>query len=279
MSRQQLVLIGTTARVSISSRGLRQVSTIGGAGYNAAIGAIAAGGQPTLITVVGEDLSLDEYAAVQTATVNPFLLRAPGKTCNFLFTYDSDEHPPVVVSEYGNAGLLNEHVNTFSLSCEWVHIFCRRPLNSGQLLRCVRRWQPRHISVDFMLSSLTEQMREIENDLNYVDYIFMNESEFGMAAGWLEPGAFRGRVVVTRGARGGMVLDHGRVIAEVPARMVNIVDATGAGDSFVGAFLARVVAGDTLSVALTAAVAVGTTTTQGVGMAAHFGLGQMRNAK
>lgn len=266
MSVQRFVLIGNTARVSVARRGLPEVSTIGGAGFNTAIGAIAAGVRPTLITVVGSDLSLDEHASVEAVAGPPYLQVAPGNTCHFQFTYDADDCPPVIVSDYGNAGLLNGHATTFFLACHWVHISCRNPLESRRLLRHVREWRPERLSIDFIYSSLTQQIVDVASDLGYVDYIFVNSVEFDVARAWLGPDAFPGNTVVTRGAQGAVVFGHGGILAEAPAQTVDVVDATGAGDAFAGAFLARVIEGDSLAEALSAAVVVGTKKVQGIGM-------------
>lgn len=57
-------------------------------------------------------------------------------------------------------------------------------------------------------------------------------------------------VVVTRGGEGALVARDGEIVANVPAVMVEAVDTTGAGDTFVGVLVARLAAGDELERAL-----------------------------
>ena len=57
-------------------------------------------------------------------------------------------------------------------------------------------------------------------------------------------------VIVTRGSRSTLVAQRGSIVAETPARRVDVVDTTGAGDCFAGALVARLVAGDSLPQAL-----------------------------
>lgn len=62
-----------------------------------------------------------------------------------------------------------------------------------------------------------------------------------------------GLVVMTRGELGSLVAREGAIVAEVPARRVDTVDTTGAGDTFVGALVAWLDAGESLDDALRAA--------------------------
>lgn len=50
-------------------------------------------------------------------------------------------------------------------------------------------------------------------------------------------------VIFTMGKEGALISDNGRVIAHIPARPVNVVDATGAGDSFWAGFLVALLDG------------------------------------
>jgi ribokinase len=56
-------------------------------------------------------------------------------------------------------------------------------------------------------------------------------------------------VVMTRGRDGALIAAGGEVVAEVPSRVVQAVDTTGAGDTFTGVLVARLAAGDALEAA------------------------------
>ncbi|MFW8745912.1 PfkB family carbohydrate kinase, partial [Mesorhizobium japonicum] len=60
-------------------------------------------------------------------------------------------------------------------------------------------------------------------------------------------------VVMTRGSDGALIARGGEVVAEVPARRVEPVDTTAAGDTFTGVLVARLAAGDELRQAAWAA--------------------------
>jgi len=56
-------------------------------------------------------------------------------------------------------------------------------------------------------------------------------------------------VVMTRGGDGAVVARDGAIVATVPARRVDAVDTTAAGDTFAGVMVARLAAGDALDAA------------------------------
>jgi ribokinase len=99
-----------------------------------------------------------------------------------------------------------------------------------------------------------------------VDVLIVNETEFAALTGTppggsAEPPAWLGDVVVTRGADGVWARLAGETRV-VPARRVPVVDTTGAGDCFCGAFAAALAAGSTPwaavdRAALAASIAVG----------------------
>jgi 2-dehydro-3-deoxygluconokinase len=76
-----------------------------------------------------------------------------------------------------------------------------------------------------------------------------------------------GIVALTLGAKGTLVATPQRR-ARVPARPVKAVDATGAGDTFDGAFLARIIAGDDPFIAAAYANAAAALAVQGYGAVA-----------
>lgn len=105
-----------------------------------------------------------------------------------------------------------------------------------------------------------------------VDYLILNESEAALVSGVavasmasaaqagrkiLEMGA--GTVIVTLGPRGALLVSPGQE-QHFPARPVDVVDTTAAGDAFVGAFACRRAEGASLEEAASFAVAAGSLT-------------------
>ena len=100
-------------------------------------------------------------------------------------------------------------------------------------------------SVDTQWDTLGRWMEDLAPCLPYTDLLFMNEDEARMLTGTTEPSRAAevmhqcgaGTVVVKLSGRGCAVVGPG-VLVECPAFDVPVVDTTGAGDCFVGAFLA-----------------------------------------
>lgn len=94
--------------------------------------------------------------------------------------------------------------------------------------------------------------------------VFMSEEETSpWPAGALGDLARRaGRVVLTRGDHGALVMRAGETI-EVPAQRVEAIDPTGAGDVFATAFILGVRAGDRAAGRLAAAMAAAAVTVRG----------------
>lgn len=86
----------------------------------------------------------------------------------------------------------------------------------------------------------------------YVDYLFVNETEGTQLSGQEDPEAICRTlqerwpgccVILTLGTRGAMVLENGRLIKQ-KSYPCQAVDTTGAGDTFSGYFLASVLRGE-----------------------------------
>ena len=88
--------------------------------------------------------------------------------------------------------------------------------------------------------------------LELIDILVLNEHEATLLSGEREiTEAARvlsrtSTVITTLGDRGCLLAEHGEIVAQLPAHRVDAVDSTGAGDTFVGVCVARLVAGDSL---------------------------------
>jgi sugar/nucleoside kinase (ribokinase family) len=168
-------------------------------------------------------------ALVQGGGARSFLHRPGASREAFLRSVDFGLHVSDGFSHYHMA-------NPFSLSS--------LRSQAGALMRCARAAGLR-TSLDTGWDAGGEWMLVLEPCLPHVDILFANEDEGRMLSGETDPVAvaafFRSRgaqtVVLKLGPRGCMLF-IGDEVLHVPAFPVNAVDTTGAGDCFVGGFLA-----------------------------------------
>lgn len=107
----------------------------------------------------------------------------------------------------------------------------------------------------FVCANLAPARPVSEALLRRCDLIVVNETEAEFYGDALHSGG--GQVVITRGAEGASLYKRGAVVAEVGAPLVEAVDATGAGDAFVGAISVALLEGQPVDAALRFACAAG----------------------
>lgn len=110
-------------------------------------------------------------------------------------------------------------------------------------------------ATDFVCVNLAPARPVSDLLLRRADLIVVNEGEAEFYGDALHHGG--GRVVITRGAKGAALHQHGALIAEARPPHVRAVDATGAGDAFVGAITVALLEGMAPEAALRFACAAG----------------------
>lgn len=110
-------------------------------------------------------------------------------------------------------------------------------------------------ATDFVCLNLAPAQPVSDQLLRRADLIVVNEGEAEFYGEALHQGG--GRVVVTKGARGAALYEGGTIIAEAAPPQVRAVDATGAGDAFVGAITVALLEGMEPGAALRFACAAG----------------------
>ena len=110
-------------------------------------------------------------------------------------------------------------------------------------------------ATDFVCINLAPAQPVSDLLLRRADLIIVNEGEAAFYGEALHHGG--GRVVVTKGAKGAALYEGGERVAEVKPPHVRAVDATGAGDAFVGAITVALLEGMAPEAALRFACAAG----------------------
>jgi ribokinase len=239
----------------------------GGKGANQALAAARAGAVVRMYGAVGRDAAAaSALALLRAGSVDVAGIRAVDAPtgCATILVDDAGENAIVVVPG-ANESVDPESVPDAVLAPSAVLLLQHEvaPSANAALVARAARAGTRIVLNAAPARPLTAKL------LAMIATLIVNESEaaaLGPLFGWPEEaGAFAAaaaaaidglEVVVTRGAAGAIsVLRHDRI--HVPAPNVQVIDTTGAGDAFVGAFAAAIDAGDDRTKALSIATAAG----------------------
>lgn len=216
----------------------------GGKGANQAMAAARLGRQVAFVGRVGSDDGGDLVrTALATEGVDVSELRdaAQEATGRAIVLVDADAENSIVVVGGANAAMRPEHVQAAEQAISGARVVVAQlevPVSVVRAAADLARGV-------FVLNPAPAQRLDAAL-LALVDVLVVNEGEFEVLAGHPVPAdadalaslvsaaALPSSVVITMGGEGALVCSHGQVQA-VPAPPVDVVDTTGAGDTFVGA--------------------------------------------
>lgn len=250
----------------------------GGKGANASVAAARVGADATLIGAVGDD----ETGALALADLNSSgvntqqILRCRGTNTGLaLITVDPNGENQIAVAPGANGQVTAEEVSHrlrhLLHRCDCVLVSAEIPGDavlaavksaSEAGARCILNPAP---PIDEVIEALTFQpiltpnlgeCHQLARRVG-VNYSSTRSAAMGLCERSKAP------VVVTMGGNGLLVCEPGTDPVHIGALKVDVIDTTGAGDTFNGVFAARLSEGDTIDVAATvanqaAAISVGT---------------------
>ena len=228
--------------------GARLARYPGGKGANQALAAARLGHQVRLIAAVGNDDMAEEALKLLRAggvdlSATHFL---NGETTGVaLIAVDSGGENQIVVAAGANHRALPEQLP--------ARIETPLILQLELPIETVEAAAGR--GTDFVCINLAPAAPVSDQLLRGADLLVVNETEAEFYGDLLHQGG--GRVVVTLGARGAVMYQRGAEIARATPPTVKAVDATGAGDCFVGAICVALLEGMEPEAALRFACAAG----------------------
>ena len=220
----------------------------GGKGANQALAAARLGTEVALIGRVGDDamaaeaLALLRAGAIDLTGVGIDRERATGVA---LIAVDPTGENQIVVAPGANHGM---EVADLPARIE-APLILQLELPVAVVEAAVAR------AGGFVAVNLAPAAPVSEALLGRADLLIVNEGEAAFYGDALHAGG--GRVVVTLGAAGAVMFEGGREVARAAPPKVEVVDATGAGDAFVGAIVVALLERQALDAALAFACAAG----------------------
>ena len=244
-------IVGIVSVDSITVADAPAKDHLGGAALNVAVGYKVAGGNPSILSVIGTDLAEESRTLLSRYFEGSCIRQLAGRTCRFELDYDDIEAPPNIRSFAGVARGLSSHVLGLQSATSRLHICCTWPLAVGEVFDHLAKDGAMKATASFNLGSFKEQLSQLMPFLDRVQYIFMNEVEFTLLQEMVRLSLIAPTIVVTMGSLGSRAIRSGQVIHEQPAvPSAKLQDSTGAGDVYAGTFLASIERGLPLSEAM-----------------------------
>ncbi len=243
----------------------------GGKGLNQAVAAARAGAHTSFIGALGQDESGDELFATMTdAGISAEGVRRVPQDSGqaFIVVAESAENT-IIVASGANATVTKLTEGERDVVKTSAVLLLQLELPLGVVAESAR--VAREAGTVVILNAaparpLAEEL--IEN----LDYLMVNEHEACLLAGSEDLDVASGRLasrvtnlVVTLGAQGSALYEHGQLVSRVPALKVDAVDTTGAGDTYCGAFAAAIAEGSSITVAAEFATAAAALSVQVLG--------------
>lgn len=257
--------------------GSRLRTGLGGKGANQAVAAARAGARARLLATVGDDAHGDGLVrALMAADVDTGpLRRAPGLASGTaLITVDARGENQIVVVPGANAATDAARIREAAEAVRAADVVVVQGEIPVEAVTQVFALGPRSTVLN-----LAPYIAVPPSVLSRVDVLVVNATEAGQVLGTAAPSdvgealdavrrlARAGRnAVITLGPDGAVVAGEGMAPRHVPVReVVEVVDATGAGDAFVGVLAARLAAGAELAGAVADGVAEATRSVRALG--------------
>ncbi|GAA5035649.1 ribokinase [Microbacterium fluvii] len=252
----------------------------GGKGSNQAIGAARLGAEVNLLTAVGDDdygrAAFELWAQEKVGSSHVVVSTEAATMVGFILVEPSGENR-IAIAPGALDTLDAQAVATFRdaiAAADVLVVSMEIPLPAVvAALRLGRETGTRTLLNPAPAQPLPDEAWPL------IDVITPNQSEAPVLLG-LDPdhghddedlvrllaGRTAGSVVLTRGGAGALLFDDGTLTTVAPVRVENVVDTTGAGDSFTAALAVRLAEGASLADAAETAARAGahTVTTAGV---------------
>jgi ribokinase len=246
-----LDLVATAPRLPVAGEtvtGATLARHPGGKGANQALAAARLGAEVALIGRVGDDAMAEEALVLLRAAgvdLSGLAIDPAAPTGVALIAVDPSGENQIVVAAGANHGVTPEQLPARIEGPLIVQLELPIPAVEAAVGR----------ATGFVCVNLAPAQPVSEALMRRADLIVVNEGEAAFYGDALHAGG--GRVVVTQGARGAQMYQRGVSVAAATPPAVTAVDATGAGDAFVGAITVALLEGMDAQAALTFACAAG----------------------
>jgi sugar/nucleoside kinase (ribokinase family) len=201
-----------------------------------------------LVGVVGEDFPKQHLAFLQSRRVDSSGIETlPGRTFRWHGRYHEDINTRDTVAVQLNVfGEFEPTIPERFRDTEYVFLANGRPALQQKVLDQVRR--PKFVRADTMNHYIQNERADLDALLKHVDGLLVNDEEARLLSGETNLMAAARRiaemgpkvVVIKKGEHGALIFAGGECAALPAYPTERVLDPTGAGDSFAGAFMGHI---------------------------------------
>jgi sugar/nucleoside kinase (ribokinase family) len=240
-----LVVAGKLAIDELSFQGVPSKPVLGGSAAHVAIAAATLGSQVAIVSAIGDDFPKQFLKMLESKDIDlSGVVRRPGRSSHFWADFTKNGTMSNYRLHFGVGNQLSfQHFNRLSKNAKAVHLGILPPYLQRALIKRIKGRGPL-LSMTTIFHQAQTLRDQIVPQLASLDLLFLNAKEAMFLTGTADTiqairrlGEQVPLVVVTQGPDGCIVNQEGQV-QHMDSYPVKEIDATGAGDSFAGAFLA-----------------------------------------
>ena len=267
-----LVVAGKLAIDELSFEGTPHTPVLGGSAAHVAIAAATLGSKVAIVSAIGNDFPPKFLQMLESKDVDLSGVRKkPGRSSHFWADFTQNGKMNSYQLHFGVGNQLS--FRSFSeriKKAQAVHLGILPPHLQRALIKRVHG-KNKLLSMTTIFHQAKTLRNEIMPQLPFLNILFLNSAEAMFLTQLDDPrqaiahlGELVPIVVVTQGSDGCLVNHKGKV-QHVASYHSKVVDVTGAGDSFAGAFLASYLQDEDIKLAAKWGNAAGAINVQGVG--------------
>ncbi len=239
-----LVVAGKLAIDELSFKAKEAKPVLGGSAAHVALAAATMGSKVAIVSAIGEDFPERFIRVLESKNIDlSGVVYRKGQSSHFWADFASDGTMTNYSLHFGVGNQLSfRHFNRLIKQTRAVHLGILPPHLQRALIKRVYHKGPL-LSMTTIFHQAQTLRDKIVPQLSYLDILFLNAKEAMYLTGASDTkeaikhlGTQVPLVVVTQGPDGCIVY-HDKKVQHIHSYKVREIDATGAGDSFAGAFL------------------------------------------
>jgi sugar/nucleoside kinase (ribokinase family) len=240
-----LVVAGKLAIDELAFKGVPTQPVLGGSAAHVALAASTFGSRVAVVSAIGEDFPQEFLQMLESKNIDlSGVVQRSGQSSHFWADFAKNGTMTNYRLHFGVGNQLSfKHFNRLTKDAKAVHLGILPPYLQRALIKRVKT-NGSLLSMTTIFHQAQTLRDEIVPQLPFLDILFLNAKEATFLTGTAETNEAIKRlgeqvplVVVTQGPDGCMI-NHQDSIQHIDSYQVQEIDATGAGDSFAGAFLA-----------------------------------------